>query len=892
VVSFKTNEENAFLAWQLKGSDTLALRNLSTGKERSFSGITEYNFDNKGGWLVCQSNTQELRLYNPATSEEKRFSNVAAYVFSANGKALLLNANNSLQYLDLAQAAPKTVYTAKQKSTITGYSLDEQGRQVLFTIVDSADAGKTGIWYYSPATDNAVLKINNRTPGVPEGFIIGEPSFTDNGNYIQFSLQEQALATTKPADDRAGVEVWDSKDLNLQSVQAKQLNKVASYHAIVNKETGKIVLVENVNRKIVLQKGDFALVKTDYKQKVGDRFWESGLYKDNTWIVSLRDGSSRLLPAKLEYSVWFSPDGNYLVYFDEKKASHYHSYNLHTGELKNISATVADNQLGIKGGLQDGNEDVSKMGSLAAWIDGEEAVLVYDNYDIWKLDLTGKQAAINITSGFGQAANTVLNLFSTGRGSGDVPVLKTNTSLLLRAFNWKTKQYGFYKKANLSSGVPTQLYMGGYFMKSIEFINDPNLSNDGMAPVKAANSGAWIVQRQSDTDAPNYYSTTDFKNFKRLTNYQPQVQYKWMTQELVSFKHLDGTEGQGILYKPEDFDASKKYPVIIVFYGGFSNNMYQYRIPNYMDGAIAIGESPAWFVSNGYLVFTPDIAVAPLRYGPKAYSCIEGAAQYLKNLPYVDGNKLGTTSHSWSAKLGAYIFTHSNSISATSISEGHSYANVVNMALTSKEEGKSELDGVENGFQFGNLWENKDRWLDQTTVLNVDKAVSPLLLFCNKESSESYQDQTFQFFTALRRLDKKAWWLKYDNGSHTLRDVKEQRDYTIRYTQFFDHYLKYAPAPQWMTQGIPYKLKGIESRYELDPQGKCNSTHGEPCLICAAWNAQYKKTPAMFQKEIKDWSLDKDIADELERKINERRKVLDKEGEIQTKQVLKMLNDK
>jgi len=196
---------------------------------------------------------------------------------------------------------------------------------------------------------------------------------------------------------------------------------------------------------------------------------------------------------------------------------------------------------------------------------------------------------------------------------------------------------------------------------------------------------------------------------------------------------------------------------------------------------------------------------------------------------------------------------------------------------------------VEISMQMGELWKNKEQWLDQTTVLNVDKATSALLLFCNKESSEEYQNQTLQFFTALRRLNKHAWWLKYDKGAHNLSDPTESKDYTVRYTQFFDHYLKNAPAPQWMTQGIPYKLKGIESRYELDPQGTCNAPNGVPCPICEAWNKQYKRTPELFQKEIKDWELDKDIAEELERKQNEKRIELDKQGEIQTKQVMEML---
>ncbi len=79
--------------------------------------------------------------------------------------------------------------------------------------------------------------------------------------------------------------------------------------------------------------------------------------------------------------------------------------------------------------------------------------------------------------------------------------------------------------------------------------------------------------------------------------------------------------------------------------------------------------------------------------------------------------------------------------------------------------------------------------------------------------------QGVEMFLALRRLGKKVWMLQYDNGDHGVNG-KDAEDYTIRFTQFFDHYLKGAPAPRWMTEGIPANLKGIETGYEPDISGK------------------------------------------------------------------------
>jgi dienelactone hydrolase len=893
IASFKCSR-NKWLAYQLKDKDFLILQDLVTGKETSFAGVTDYNFDNLGEWLIFKR-ANDLYLYNLVTGAQKYFPFVVEYALAGNGKAALLKTvekndngvTTALKYLGAPDWNEKIIWSGnKEKTDIGSYAIDNSGRQVVF----SQGSADTRIWYYNADRNIATVSATNTTAGFSEELRIkGDVSFSDNGRYIRISLQPSP-DTRKPDPDMAHVEVWGHKDLFLQSAQSEQSKQSKTYTALINIENGKVMPLENNGKKLYLIQGDFAVVKKDPIDEYGERFWEvrNSRNKDSNWIVSLKDGSSHLLPTTAgNENFWFSPGGKYLVYFDMDKGGHYFSYDLHTGEVKDIAVNVPENQLALSNRYT-GNK--IEFGNLAGWLENDAGILVYDDYDIWKLDLTGKEPATNVTNMFGRSNGIMFNMLTNSRFYGEIPVLKTKEPLLVRAFNTRNKESGFFRKANLNAGSPKRLYMGRYFMNLIWGCHDGNVSNDGLAPVRAKGRETWIVQRQSATDAPNYYETNDFSNFKRLTNFQPQQHLRWLSEELHAYKHLDGRDGQGILYKPDDFDSTKKYPVLILFYGAFSNSLNQFHVPIYIDQAMAPGKSPVWFVNNGYLVFTPDIYTTPLKHGPRAFSVIEGAVQYLKQLSYVDGRKLGYAAHSWSAHFGAYLLTHSRSFSATAMSEGFLYGNAISNSFYIRGDGLSRLPDVENEMEYGNLWENKESWLDQTTVLQADKAKIPLLLFCNRQSSRGDQDQTQQLYTALRRLEKNVWWLKYDNGGHVLQDLNELKDYTIRYTQFFDHYLKEAPAPLWMTQGIPYKLKGIESRYELDPQGACNSNNGESCLICRAWNEQYKKTPAMFQQEIKNWVLDKDAADELERKQNERRKQLDNEGEKQTREIMKMLN--
>jgi dipeptidyl aminopeptidase/acylaminoacyl peptidase len=885
--SYKTNGKRSWLAYMLKGSDSLILQDLSNGKVTHIARITNYVFSINGERLICQTNDEDLLLVDLTNGNRKRFPSVKSYSFSGNEKTLILNTIDSkgvcLKYVSLPQGEMKTIWSSNGKSKIGKYSVDAFGKQVAFTVIDSENAANAGIWYYEAGLDKAALGIKNQTINIPVSLEFENVSFMDNSHYLHILMKAQSEGALKQDDQIAGLEIWNHKDLKLQSDQQEFINRQKSYSAIVNIANGKVAFVESEDKKILQLQGDFAVIKKDYEDLVGDRFWEKGsdVNDDSTWIIDLRDCSNRLLPLKSD-NFWFSPDVKYLVYFDNKNC-HYFSYNLNSKVVKDISSNVSENQLGhadVKYGI------APKVGYVAAWINKHARVLVYDNHDIWKLDLTGKQPAVNITNGFGQTNNIVLNLFTTGRSFSYPPsIIDSNELLMLRAYNTQSKMIGFYEKDGIEVGDPKRVYMSDYFISSIDRLQDPNLSSTGRVPMKARNANSWIVQRQSTNDAPNYYETTDFKKYKRLTDFQPQKSYQWLKEELHSFKQIDEITGQGILYKPENFDSNKKYPVLIIFYGAFSNNLYQFHVPTGNFSATSPGKSPLWFLNNGYLVFTPDSYVIPLKHGPSTFNIVEGAARYLKQLPYVDAAKLGCAGHSASSTLAAYIFTHSTSFAATAISESAMY-NPISSTLSESIMGPLFLN---QELSHGNLWKNKDSWLDYTAVLQADQAKGALLLFANKESEPLYQNAALQFFNACRRLNKNVWWLKYDKGEHTLNDPIEMKDYTIRYTQFFDHYLKNAPAPQWMTQGVPYKYKGIESRYELDAQGTCNAHNGEPCSICEAWNKQKNRTPEMFQKEIKDWALDKDIADELEMKLNERRKQLDKEGEVRTKDVMKML---
>jgi hypothetical protein len=67
----------------------------------------------------------------------------------------------------------------------------------------------------------------------------------------------------------------------------------------------------------------------------------------------------------------------------------------------------------------------------------------------------------------------------------------------------------------------------------------------------------------------------------------------------------------------------------------------------------------------------------------------------------------------------------------------------------------------------------------------------------------------------MKRLGLPCWMLNYNGDDHNLLKNANRIDLSIRMRQFFDYYLQGKPAPLWLTDGIPAKVKGKELRYEL-----------------------------------------------------------------------------
>jgi dienelactone hydrolase len=805
----------------------------------------------------------DLIFLNLATGEQKKFPLTSEYYFSKNGTAMVVettrkNADSTskalILWLNTGSGRVDTVLAGFQDAR--SYALDEDGTQLAF-VADRDSAAKAllkfyQLWYYTPGMDSAVVRANRNSiaatltddprhlsyPHIP-AFVSSVASGTASGaaaggaaskprtpaangeltispDYANYFSKDGSrlffgIAPVRPPKDTtlvdfetARLDVWNYNDDYLSPQQLVTVSEELkrSYLAVLAKGESKLLPLADENCETIRLPfqgiGRYALGMSSKGYRIRQQWEQDGL--ENIYLIDLLSGTRSLIRENVRGGATLSPGGKFVLWYDWKDRNWY-VYDIAAARINKITGSIHTPLFDEE---DDHPDDPQPHGAMG-WQQDDRNVYIYDKYDIWQCDPKGVLPAVALTKGLGRRHQLTFRYIGLDR---EEPAIRDSQLVLLTLFNQKDKSAGL-KLYHI--GKPFSLDTTAQF----------TFPQSYSGFLKAKNSWTLAYLEGSFDRSNDVYvaNTVDIASAigsasRRFSHLNPQqASYNWLTVELHHWKMFDGKMSEGLLYKPENFDSTKHYPILFYFYERDADNRYNYEAPSPDRSIINI----SYFVSNGYLVFDPNIYYKTGQPGEDAYNSVISAAHYMSRFKWVDTTKMGLEGHSWGGYQVAYLVTRTQMFAAAEAG-----APVANM--TSAYGGIRWGSGISRQFQYERsqsrigytLWQRPDLYIKNSPLFRADKITTPLLMMHNDADGAVPWYQGIEFFSALRRLGKKAWLIEYNGEDHGLTERRNRKDWSLRLSQFFDYYLKGQPPARWITDGVPATLKGIDWGLEIE----------------------------------------------------------------------------
>ena len=794
--------------------DRLVIYNLLSQTSREIPAIKSSKTPQKwAGWIAYQTMEETkkndkvfpLFIQNLATNETKKIPTVSSYVFAKEQEVLaFVSEGDSLfdagvYVYNLSQRSETQILEGKGK--IKQLTVSDDGEEVAF-IADFSNEKETNYSLYLWAgSGEAKVIVDNQNSAIPENWEIsenGQLSFSDNEQHLFFGTAPQKVPkdTTILEEEIPVLDVWRWNEERLQTVQLHERSKdlKKSYLAVYNFNSQKTVQLETEEftaiRKIKNDDADQLLAYSNRPYAV-QAMWEGSPRHNDFYLVDINTGKARLIKKDCRATPSVSPEGNYLFWYNAIDTT-WNTYDITSGKEYKITTPQT---IQIADELNDIPNPPDSY-RYAGWLQSDEAFLVYDRYDLWRVSPTNSTQAIKITpNGRAEKNSYRLIRFNPERGKG----IASDETVLLKAHNEITRADSYYAFDLQQPNKVKLLFSGNYSLNT---------------PRKAKNKDVLVFTKENFTTYPNLIATNlKFKNQQQLSNTAPQQdEFLWGTGELISWQSLDGKEIEGMLFKPDNFDPTKKYPMIVNFYEKSSQRLFSYRMPENHRSTIDYH----YYTSNGYVVFNPDVYYKEGYPGESAFNCVMPGVNAVVVKGFIDEKRIAAQGHSWGGYQVAYLATRTNRFAAI-----ESGAPVVNMF--SAYGGIRWGSGRNRSFQYEHtqsrigksIWESPLRYMENSPIFTLDKVETPILIMHNDDDGAVPWYQGIEYFIGLRRLQKPCWLLNYNEADHWPLKVRDKHDFQIRLAQFFDHYLKDAPMPVWMKEGIPAVKKGVELGYDL-----------------------------------------------------------------------------
>lgn len=687
----------------------------------------------------------------------------------------------------------KTLYQSDIRKQPMSFDFNAEKQAGTFNVKDS-------LWFtFSLRDKRCRLDFDVAEIQVPAGMKISRISLgRKNRNYVTFECypasgtKRPKLAKDAKPEKDFELELWTWDELEVPTLQHQNTYVSNAYpQYLYDRRTGKQTEIAPAFTQLYMPEADENLhyaLYTDESPYKPMREWYYELPFD-VYAVNLHTGEKKRIGEKYRHAPKWSPNGRWALMYDPI-AQVWNKFDSQTGELTDVSTAIG---YPVYEETHDKPLPAPAYG-LAGWTADGNNAFIYDAYDWWKIDLTGRKAPECFTKGYGRTHRAVIRKAVSNM---DVDIFQPTDKLMATVWDTESMETQLYS-LNMKGSLK-QLTKGSYDYSIHRF----------------SDNGQYCVwQRQNVSEFRDlWWSKADFSNPIRITTLNTQQKdYLWGTVETVEWTNYENKRNKGLLYLPEGYDPKKEYPVIVQFYETHTEGKNIYPAPILSS---AMGEV-MYLVSHGYIVFMPDVHFTVGNPGKSSYDAVVSGTNFLIEKGIAHPGKIGLQGHSWSGYQTAYLVTKTDMFACANIC-----APITDMVTGYL--GIRDGSGLPRYFMYEewqsrmgkSLWEAKESYLANSSIMEADKIHTPLLILHNDKDEAVAYEQGRALYLAMRRLQRPAWLLNYKGEGHFVTNQEAQKDWTIRMMQFFDYYLKGTKEPRWMKEGIHLSERGIDNKYDL-----------------------------------------------------------------------------
>lgn len=753
-----------YVPTEIKGKGaTLRVVEVATGTEMSFQDVGEYRWSDEGSLLAMTITTgtttaNGVQLYDPASGR------VRALESSSSGYRVLTFRKGSSDLVFFRSVAPAGT-DKPGESVIAWRAL--AGTPTRF-VLDSSNA----------ALGSTVDVVDQTVP-----------RWSTDGQRIAISTRPRPPKSDSTAknDSASTVQIWHTSDVQLYPAQQNRLAGEArrSLPAVWQPATGTLtrVGVDLAESPTLLEGWRHAVEKPTTKYAWGTMF---GRRYNDVIVTDLATGQRTTALEKVRYS-YESSDGRFLLWFDGKD---FWSQDLATAKRTNLTTGLATSFANTS---SDSPTDLLPPWGVGGWLTGDRAVLLYDEFDVWRIAPDGS-SRVRLTNGRDERITHRVQ-----RLDFDTPSLDATKPLYLTLHGERDKRMGWARLT--PNGQVQRLVYGDKAFRQLR---------------KADSSNVFLYRAEDRADSPDIFVTgADFAAPRQVTHTNAFLgEYAWTREELLSFTSEGGRPLQGVLLYPANYDPSKKYPMIVYTYERLSDELHNWVAPSER----SYYNQTAWTL-EGYFVLMPDIVFTAREPGISTIQSVRAAVKAVTDRGLVDPKRVGQVGHSWGGYEAAYLGTHGGDFLATTIA-GASITDLVSfMGQMHWASGTAESDHSETGQARMEVpyWEDRAAHQRNSALERVDQMTIPMLMaHGNKDGTVEFFQAT-EFFNFARRAGKQVVLLVYDGEDHGFSKKANQIDYQRRILEWFGHWLKGDPAPAWITAGIkagetPAEIKRVAEK--------------------------------------------------------------------------------